>query len=287
MVMLNPYLQNNQFCADNNVKADEGTCNGDSGTLSFYTFSSFAKPGGPGFTRDFKDGKNYFTMLGVVSGSLNSLRCGGELPDYYTYIGNQEVLKWIGKSYEASKIPFAKFNHINNIEDFIRCEDEEDCPRGNYCIEGFCYRRSTQSSSTRTMIPDRTCPEATPCRGRAGKKCVPAKCNRYGDSCWCGETRRRQGRTAFDNVQDIEPRKGKEFDFVDGKPEEWEIACDTKDDCPHQWYCAREVCYKSICLIFLHISFLTLYFFKLCVPPTTFPISAWRSLSVPHTSGIG
>ena len=226
-------------------------------------------------------------MLGVVSGSLNSLRCGGELPDYYTYIGNQEVLKWIGKSYEASKIPFAKFNHINNIEDVIRCEDEEDCPQKNYCIEGFCYRRSTQSSSTRSMIPDRTCPEATPCRGRAGKKCVPAKCNRYGDSCWCGETRRRQGRRAFDNVQDIEPRKGKEFDFVDGKPEEWEIACDTKDDCPHQWYCAREVCYKSICLIFLRISFLTLYFFKLCVPPTTFPISAWRSLSVPHTSGIG
>ena len=36
MVMLNPYLQNNQFCADNNVKADEGTCNGDSGTLSFF-----------------------------------------------------------------------------------------------------------------------------------------------------------------------------------------------------------------------------------------------------------
>ena len=29
------------------------------------------------------------------------------------------------------------------------------------------------------------------------------------------------------------------------------------------------------------------FLFQLCIPPTTFPIAAWRSLSVPHTSGIG
>ena len=58
-----------QFCADNNVKFDVGTCNGDSGNVLIPCFflNNF-QPGGPGVTRVFRDGENRYTIIGVVSG---------------------------------------------------------------------------------------------------------------------------------------------------------------------------------------------------------------------------
>ena len=46
-------------------------------------------------------------------------------------------------------------------------------------------------------------------------------------------------------MEEVEVEENDEYDFVEGKPEEWEIACDTGDDCPHLWYCAEEVYLKA------------------------------------------
>ena len=117
-------------------------------TLSMKSLQS----GGPGFTRMFTNGEARYTIVGIVSGSLNGFKCGGGLPDYYTYVGNQEILEWIWM---------------------------ETKPTGN-------------ESDTK-------------------------------------------------NVEEVEVEENKEYDFVEGKPEEWEITCDTDDDCPHLWYCAEKV----------------------------------------------
>ena len=159
------------------------------------------------------------------------------MPDYYTYVGNSEILNWIGETYRAAGAPLSKFNHIDDDEIHIRCKDEEDCPRGNFCFERFCYERSTKSASKQSMRPNPTCPKSRPCKGRREEECREAKCNRYGDSCWC-EARRRTGRQALDVVQREEPG---EFDFVEGEPQEWEIPCSNGDDCPHLWYCFEKV----------------------------------------------
>ena len=160
------------------------------------------------------------------------------MPDYYTYVGNSEILNWIGEAYRAAGAPLSKFNHIDDDEIHIRCKDAEDCPRGNFCFERFCFERSTKSASRQSMRPNPTCPESRPCKGRREEECREAKCNRYGDSCWC-EARRRTGRQALDVVQREEPG---EFDFVEGgEPQEWEIPCSTGDDCPHLWYCFEKV----------------------------------------------
>ena len=204
----------------------------------FNLFSENFQPGGPGFTRVFRHGQNRYTIVGVVSGSLNSLKCGGELPDYYTYVGSKEILQWIGTTFTAAKNKLSKFNFIDDSTVQIRCQGNEDCPQSNYCIEGFCYKKSTVSSSRRSLAPNPTCPEDTPCKGREDQECRKAKCNRYGDSCWC-ETRRRGKRNGAENVEEAD--QNAEYDFIEGKPEEWEIACDTGDDCPHLWYCAEEV----------------------------------------------
>merc|ERR1711879_685917 len=92
--------------------------------------------------------------------------------------------------------------------------------------------------------------------------CQPATCNHLGDACWCG-SRQRGRRSANETAEEV--KDDGEFDFVEGEPQDWEIDCDRSEDCPHLWYCAE----------------------KLCIPRTTFPFAAWRSLSVPHTSGIG
>ena len=42
-------------------------------------------------------------------------------------------------------------------------------------------------------------------------------------------------------MEEVEIEENEEYDFVEGKPEEWEIACDTGDDCPRIWYCADKV----------------------------------------------
>ena len=88
------------------------------------------------------------------------------------------------------------------------------------------------------------CPEDTPCKGRGDEECRKAKCNRYGDSCWC-ETRRKVDGSANENLEEVEVEENEEYDFVEGKPEEWEIACYTGDDCPHLWYCAEKVCLEA------------------------------------------
>ena len=38
--------------------------------------------------RKFVDGEERFTILGVTSGSVT---CGGGIPDFYTYLGQEEV----------------------------------------------------------------------------------------------------------------------------------------------------------------------------------------------------
>ena len=197
--------------------------------------------GGPGFKREFTHGEDRYTILGIVSGSLNSFTCGGELPDYYTYVGSQEILGWIGVTFEAAKNKLSKFNFI---EDSIRCKGEEDCPQSNFCSEGFCFKRSTVSSTGSRQGPNPACPEDTPCKGRGEEECRKAKCNRYGDSCWC-ETRPSGDGSDIENVEEVEVEENEEYDFVEGKPEEWEIACDTADDCPHLWYCAEKVCLEA------------------------------------------
>ena len=196
------------------------------------------QPGGPGFTRVFRHGENRYTIVGVVSGSLNSLNCGGELPDYYTYVGSQEILHWISTTFTAAKSKRSRFNFIDDSTIPIRCQGKEDCPQRFFCFEGFCYRASTLSRARQSLKPNPTCPEDTPCKGRGDEECRKAKCNRYGDSCWC-ETRRRGERSATENVEEVE--ENGEYDFIEGKPEEWEIDCVTGDDCPHLWYCAEEV----------------------------------------------
>ena len=109
------------------------------------------------------------------------------------------------------------------------------------------------SSTRRRMKPNPSCPIDKPCKGRRERECRPAKCNRYGDSCWC-ETRRRTGRQAPD--EHVQPRENTEFDFVEGEPDEWEIACAEDDDCPHRWYCFEEVS-LSIFPIFFPYKFLS------------------------------
>ena len=54
-----------------------GTCHGDSG--------------GPSIARQFVNGVYRYTLLGVVSGGPDPLQCGS-LPDFYTYIGHEEVI---------------------------------------------------------------------------------------------------------------------------------------------------------------------------------------------------
>ena len=203
--------------------------------------------GGPGFTRVFRHGETRYTILGIVSGSLNSLTCGGELPDYYTYVGSQEILDWIDITVKAAKNKLSKFSFIDDNTIYTRCQGKEDCPQNDFCEEGFCYTRSTLSStgSRPSLKPNPACPEETPCKGRRDEECRKAKCNRYGDSCWC-ETRRRGRRSATENVEEVE--QNGEYDFIEGKPEEWEITCDTADDCPHLWYCAEKVYLKAIIL---------------------------------------
>ena len=98
------------------------------------------------------------------------------------------------------------------------------------------------------MKPNPDCPIDNPCKGRR-EGCGPAKCNRYGDSCWC-ETRRRTGRQAPDVVEDVQTRENTEFDFVEGEPDEWEIACAVDDDCPHRWYCFEEVSQSIFSMVF-------------------------------------
>ena len=138
------------------------------------------RSGGPGFTRVFKHGENRFTILGIVSGSLNSLKCGGELPDYYTYVGNQEILEWIDITVKAAKNKLSKFNFIDDNEIYIRCQSKEDCPPTDFCEDGFCYTRSTVSSTSlrNSLRPNPSCPEETPCKGRRDDECRKAKCNR-------------------------------------------------------------------------------------------------------------
>ena len=187
-------------------------------------------------------------MLGIVSGSLNGLNCGGDLPDYYTYVGHRQILAWVAKTVEEAKNPLSKFDFIDDNTIDVRCKYDEDCPEEN-CFEGLCTGRSTASSTRRRMKPNPDCPIDNPCKGRRERECGPAKCNRYGDSCWC-ETRRRTGRQAPDVVEDVQTRENTEFDFVEGEPDEWEIACAVDDDCPHRWYCFEEVSQSIFSMVF-------------------------------------
>ena len=43
----------------------------------------------PFFTLKYKNGGNQYTLLGVVSGSLY---CASKFPDFYTFIGQEEVI---------------------------------------------------------------------------------------------------------------------------------------------------------------------------------------------------
>ena len=207
-------------------------------TLPMNTLQS----GGPGFTRVFKNGENRFTILGIVSGSLNSLKCGGELPDYYTYVGNQEILGWIQMAYTDAQNKLSRFNFIDDPTVEVRCKEDAECPPSYFCSEGFCYERSTVSSSRRrSMKPNPACPEDTPCKGRGEQECRRETCNRLGDSCWC-ETRRRGKRNATESLDD---EKNTDYVFVEGDPHLWNITCGSSDDCPNLWYCAEEVCLET------------------------------------------
>ena len=67
------------FCADHNVNKDIGTCYGDSG--------------GPTIKKvlDEKDWSERFTLVGIVSGNPKGCRGFREYPDYFTFIGHEQV----------------------------------------------------------------------------------------------------------------------------------------------------------------------------------------------------
>ena len=94
-----------------------------------------------------------------------------------------------------------------------------------------------------------------------GNKCTEPSCNRYGNACWCPQSKKR--RSAERQKEVIEAEKMKTF--VTGKPEQWDIECGADADCPTDWYCAEQLCFA----------------------PLSFPSAAWAALSAPVVSGVG
>ena len=78
-LILPELLKSSQFCADNNLDQEVKTCKGDSG--------------GPSIIRDFVDGSDQFTIIGITSGGLGGVSCSGKhgVPDWYTFVAHHEV----------------------------------------------------------------------------------------------------------------------------------------------------------------------------------------------------
>ena len=72
-------LISSMFCADSNLGDNIGTCYGDSG--------------GPSMIKD-EEGVSYI-LMGVVSGNPGECGKTGQYPDYFTFIGHQNILPWV------------------------------------------------------------------------------------------------------------------------------------------------------------------------------------------------
>jgi len=232
-------LISSQFCADNNINPGVGTCHGDSG--------------GPSFVRKYVNGEEKFIIIGVTSGSVG---CGGATPDFYTYLGQEEILPWIHRAAADDEIQLSEFNHLDS-NSWVHCDAGYECSSG-VCEEGICIQ-TLAASITRTLGPSSKCAnEKKPCFD--GSKCTKPSCNRYGNACWCPHSKKKR---SADGAKDVVVANTKKT-FVTGEPELWDIECGDDSDCPTDWYCAEQFCFA----------------------PLSFPSAAWAALSAPFVSGV-
>eukprot|EP00092_Neocalanus_flemingeri_P007808 GFUD01008429.1.p1 GENE.GFUD01008429.1~~GFUD01008429.1.p1 ORF type:complete len:758 (+),score=132.02 GFUD01008429.1:578-2851(+) len=213
-------IEDTQFCGENSLSDDIGTCNGDSG--------------GPTFVRNWISNRERFTIVGVTSGSPG---CGGKLPDFYTFVAHEEILSWIHKSVAEDEVGSSIFNHLSDGRSVV-CQEDTDCASDD-CIEGICNPLYTRASR---LGPSRRCnSEGSNRLCYDGTSCVPPRCNQFMDSCWC-PARKRNRRVAME-TDVTEVGNSTSFTFVDGAPEDWEIECSTDKDCPSEWFCEDDFCF--------------------------------------------
>ena len=151
-------------------------------------------------------------------------------------MGQTEILKWINQATDESQDKRASFRFLSDNSIEVRCDMNEDCPLDDYCSGMICIEKSTVVAALRSRLkPSANCPDQKPCR--KGLECTKPKCNMFGDACWC-PIKRRRGRA----VQTLDENAASApFEFVEGRPEDWDIPCYSSPDCPYEWYCAEQV----------------------------------------------
>eukprot|EP00092_Neocalanus_flemingeri_P004565 GFUD01004916.1.p1 GENE.GFUD01004916.1~~GFUD01004916.1.p1 ORF type:complete len:830 (+),score=142.34 GFUD01004916.1:13-2502(+) len=271
------------FCADQDLNRKIGPCNGDSGS--------------PAFQRIFKEGER-FVVQGIVSGTIE---CKSDrYPNFYTLVASQDILPWIKKQvFDYKEQENSGFEFPNEEMSNIDCFDDVDCPtdHGFICSPetGFCLKPSS-NSGIYLNIASSECSTERPCLIRGS--CHEPKCNRRG-ICWCSEFQRTEREAERSTLEENECNerqcqdgcecptcspyciKGRceeqqtsaesnstcsqnIYNFLPANSSDWEIPCNSEDDCPRDWFCSGR-----------------------CYPPSSNPSgSADNSLYVPTVSGI-
>ena len=168
-----------------------------------------------------------------------------------------QILPWIHKAASEDEQTRSEFNHLRD-NSWVHCEIDTECAYGN-CNDGVCIQTLTLSEA-HSLGPSSKCPDdKKPCY--VGNECTSAVCNRYGNSCWCPQNKRKRSAEKNNEKENIP----KEMSFVTGKPYQWDIECKNYGDCPIDWFCEELFCYA----------------------PLTFPSAAWEALSAPVVGRIG
>ena len=167
-----------------------------------------------------------------------------------------KILPWIHNAAAKEEESQTEFHHLSS-DDWVHCKTGSECYSG-LCEEDICLPMLTQSNLERLGPSFKCLNEKKPCHD--GKECMVANCNRYGNACFCPQSK--QKRSVKETTQDT---LSGQRQYVTGHPENWTINCLNDGDCPTDWFCEEQ----------------------LCLIPLTFPSGAWASLSSPVVGDIG